>query len=108
MSYFNYKCTPYFMKTQQRKDRRFIKYSWIHDTLAQPDRIMEQDNGRISLWKYIKSQGKVLRVITLSDGRTVHNAYMDRDELRRYHKKYGIQKKNNSNKYYPKKYRYAY
>lgn len=37
-----------------------------------------QTNGRIRFWAYISELGKYLRVVTESDGETVHNAFPDR------------------------------
>jgi len=41
-------------------------------TIGQPD-------GRIRQWGYIPALGRWLRVVTLEDGETVHNAFPDRD-----------------------------
>lgn len=38
-----------------------------------------QPDGRIRHWIYIEELGKYLRVVTLEDGITVHNAFPDRD-----------------------------
>ena len=38
-----------------------------------------QPDGRIRHWLYIQELGKFLRVVTLADGETVHNAFPDRD-----------------------------
>jgi hypothetical protein len=39
-----------------------------------------QSDGRIRYWGYIEELGgKALRVVTLEDGETVHNAFPDRD-----------------------------
>jgi hypothetical protein len=39
-----------------------------------------QPDGRIRQWGYVAELGgRALRVITLSDGETVHNAFPDRD-----------------------------
>jgi hypothetical protein len=39
-----------------------------------------QDDGRIRFWGIIsESGGRALRVATLADGETVHNAFPDRD-----------------------------
>lgn len=40
---------------------------------------MTQMDGRIRFWKFIPELGKYLRVVTLEDGETVHNAFPDRD-----------------------------
>jgi hypothetical protein len=51
---------------------------WIEDTVKNPDYTAVQSDGRIRKWKNIKEQGKFLRVILLSDGVTIHNAFFDR------------------------------
>ena len=38
-----------------------------------------QPDGRIRHWLFIPELGKYLRVVTLEDGETVHNAFPDRD-----------------------------
>lgn len=38
-----------------------------------------QSDGRIKLWSWIESEQKYLRVILLEDGKTVHNAFFDRN-----------------------------
>lgn len=48
--------------------------------LANPLKIAIQPNGRISHWAVIPEYGdRLLRVITLEDGETLHNAYFDRN-----------------------------
>ena len=37
-----------------------------------------QENGRVRYWIFIEELGKYLRVVTLEDGETVHNAFPDR------------------------------
>jgi hypothetical protein len=37
-----------------------------------------QADGRIRLWGYIPEVQRYLRVVTLRDGQTVHNAFLDR------------------------------
>jgi hypothetical protein len=37
-----------------------------------------QPNGRIRHWAFVEELGKYVRVITESDGETVHNAFPDR------------------------------
>jgi hypothetical protein len=43
-----------------------------------PERTETQRDGRIRKWARIVEVGKVLRVILLEDGETVHNAFFDR------------------------------
>ena len=84
MSHINYRYTKYFRDTQKRNDRKKIKMSDIYNTIEHPEEIKLQDNNRISVWKYIPSERKYLRVIVLKDGRTIHNAYYDRDQKKKY------------------------
>ena len=72
------KYTQYFLHVRQRPDRAKIKMEWIEDTVKNPDYTAVQSDGRIRKWKHIKEQGKFLRVILLSDGVTIHNAFFDR------------------------------
>jgi len=51
---------------------------WIENTIKEPDYTEVQGDGRIRKWKKIKEEGKMLRVILLPDGETVHNAFFDR------------------------------
>jgi hypothetical protein len=52
----------------------------VADILARPLRREAQADGRIRYWGYIEELGgRALRVITLADGETVHNAFPDRD-----------------------------
>jgi hypothetical protein len=47
--------------------------------IRQPERRESQDDGRIRLWGYAASLGGYPRVVLLSDGETVHNAFLDED-----------------------------
>nr|WP_319420540.1 hypothetical protein [Pleurocapsa sp. FMAR1] len=38
-----------------------------------------QTDGRIRHWIYIAELSKYLRVVTLEDGETIHNAFLDRN-----------------------------
>lgn len=72
------KTTDYF--EQKLLDRPEIQRAWCERVLANPLKIVTQPNGRISYWAVIPEYGnRVLRVITLEDGETLHNAYFDRN-----------------------------
>ena len=43
-----------------------------------PIKTETQENGRIRHWVFINEIGKYLRVVTLSDKETIHNAFPDR------------------------------
>ena len=72
------KFTQYFLYVRQRPDRARIKIEWIEDTIKNPIYTEAQSDGRIRKWKRIEEEDKILRVILLPDGETVHNAFFDR------------------------------
>jgi hypothetical protein len=44
-----------------------------------PDRVQIQGDDRIRFWAILdKFEGRALRVVTLADGVTIHNAFLDR------------------------------
>ena len=73
------KFTRYFESTRDRPDRAMIKIEWIERVIENPIREEIQEDGRIRRWGKIEEMdGRYLRVILLSDGETVHNAFFDR------------------------------
>jgi len=51
----------------------------IQQVVRRPERRQLQVDGRIRLWGFAASLGGCLRVVLLSDGETVHNAFHDED-----------------------------
>jgi hypothetical protein len=73
------KFTQYFLHTRSRPDRAFIRDEWITKVLNNPAREQIQSDGRIRRWgKIAENDSRVLRVVLLADGETVHNAFFDR------------------------------
>jgi len=73
------KTTRYFREEVLRK-RPYIQREWCQRILVQPIARVVQTDGRIRFWgKVPEFGGRVLRVVTLADGETVHNAFPDRD-----------------------------
>ncbi len=73
------KTTAYFQAMRVRPDRAVIRDEWIERTVLAPLREHTQTDGRIRRWVRIPEAGdRVLRVILLPDGETVHNAFFDR------------------------------
>jgi len=71
--------TQYFLVTRQRPDRIGIEIAWIEQVVNQPVREFVQADGRIRRWAPIaEMDGRMLRVVLLEDGITVHNAFFDR------------------------------
>jgi len=70
--------TRYF-REQVLKKRPYLTPSVIWLVIQEPDKREVQPDGRIRLWKRVPLLGdRVLRVVLLGDGRTVHNAFLDR------------------------------
>ncbi|MBI1737643.1 MAG: hypothetical protein HYR58_00140 [Acidobacteria bacterium] len=73
------KTTRYFREQVLRK-RPYIQLEWCERIVAQPLAKMVQADGRIRFWGAVPEFGqRVLRVVTLADGETLHNAFPDRD-----------------------------
>jgi hypothetical protein len=76
------KTTRYFEEQVLRK-RPYLKVEWIEAALADPLARIVQPDGRIRIWYRVElaETGKsyIMRIITLEDGKTVHNAFSDRD-----------------------------
>jgi hypothetical protein len=74
------KFTKYFLFRRTLKDRAIIADRWIESVLSNPLKTEPQDDGRIRVWgKISEADGKILRVVLLEDGETVHNAFFDRN-----------------------------
>jgi len=70
--------TDYFRNDVLVK-RPYIKTEWLKLALSNPLRKETQtDDGRILHWVWIVELDRYLRVVTLEDGTTVHNAFPDR------------------------------
>lgn len=69
--------TAYFRDDVLLK-RPYIKIEWCQSALQNPFRRDIQPDGRIRHWVFIPELEKYLRVVTLSDGVTLHNAFPDR------------------------------
>ena len=73
------KVTRYFVSLSTRPDRVQIRREWIRRVVDQPEKECIQADGRIRRWGSVPEMGnRYLRVILLSDGETVHNAFFDR------------------------------
>lgn len=73
------KTTRYFDATCKRPDRMVIRDDWIRRVIETPEAELRQADGRIRRWARIDEHGgRYLRVVLLSDGETIHNAFFDR------------------------------
>jgi hypothetical protein len=73
------KTTRYFEEQVMRK-RPYIQREWCARIVGNPLKKEVQPNGRIRHGGPVRELGdRVLRVVTLEDGETIHNAFPDRD-----------------------------
>jgi hypothetical protein len=78
-----YRFTEYFEQQVLRK-RAYLKKEWCVRVLEHPLRSEPQKGNRYRFWALIPElqgpelQGRYLRVVTLADKVTIHNAFPDR------------------------------
>lgn len=73
------KTTAYFEAIRNRPDRADIQDTWIERTVQKPLRETVQADGRIRRLAAVpEAEGRILRVVLLADGETIHNAFFDR------------------------------
>ena len=73
------KATRYFEEQVLRK-RAYIKPEWCEEIVRNPLAREVQPDGRIRFWGAVPElEGRILRVVTLEDGETIHNAFPDRN-----------------------------
>ena len=73
--------TRYFVEQVLRK-RPYLTIEMCHAVIAQPLQRNVQEDGRIRHWGQVtlpdEAETRILRVVTLEDGETLHNAFLDR------------------------------
>ena len=73
-----YRFTAYFEQEVLRK-RPYLQREWCIRTVEEPVRVERQEDNRWRFWAAIPElQGRYLRVVTLEDRVTIHNAFPDR------------------------------
>ena len=74
----HYAFTDYFEREVLRK-RPYIRKEWCIQVVEDPLKEEQQEHNRYRFWGEIEElQGRVLRVVTLNDRKTIHNAFPDR------------------------------
>lgn len=84
------KTTRYFDEQVLRK-RPYIDLAWCAHVVLNPlhreEQSEEQSDGRVRFWGEVTMMGenspRIPPVVTLEDGQTVHNAFLDRSFRRR-------------------------
>ena len=73
-----YRFTDYFEKEVLRK-RPYLEKEWCIRVIQKPIRSEPQERNRYRFWGEIPElEGRYLRVVTLEDMATIHNAFPDR------------------------------
>jgi hypothetical protein len=73
-----YRFTDYFEQEVLRK-RPYLKKEWCIRIIEKPIRSEPQGGNRYRFWAEVPElEGRFLRVITLEDRVTIHNAFPDR------------------------------
>lgn len=70
--------TVYFRENVLAK-RPYLTLAMCQAVVANPVKKHVQEDGRIRHWGFDVTLGKWLRVVTLEDGMTIHNAFPDRN-----------------------------
>ena len=74
----DFRYTEYFEKEVLRK-RPYLKKEWCIQVIKNPLKVEPQEHNRFRFWGSIDElDGRILRVVTLEDKRTIHNAFPDR------------------------------
>ncbi len=78
MIFEDYRFTDYFENEVMRK-RSYLKKEWCIRIIENPLRVEPQEHNRFRFWGAVTElEGRIVRVITLSDKKTIHNAFPDR------------------------------
>ena len=73
-----YRFTEYFEQEVLRK-RPYLRREWCTRVVEQPLGVERQEDNRYRFWGAVPELGgRYLRVVTLDDRTTIHNAFPDR------------------------------
>lgn len=73
-----YRYTDYFEREVLRK-RPYLRREWCIAVIENPIRVEAQEGNRLRFWGVVPAlDGRYLRVVTLDDRVTIHNAFPDR------------------------------
>ena len=73
-----YRFTKYFEREVLRK-RPYLRREWCIAGVEAPVRVERQEDNRYRFWAMVPELGhRYLRVVTLDDKVTIHNAFPDR------------------------------
>ena len=67
-----------YCKRRVLGQRPYIRLEWCERAVAEPHAVEVQPDGRVRHWLSVAELGRYLRVVTLADRTTLHNAFPDR------------------------------
>jgi hypothetical protein len=74
-----YKFTVYFENEVLRK-RPYLRREWCIQVVEHPLLMESQEQNRFRFWGAVEElEDRILRVVTLADQETIHNAFPDRN-----------------------------
>ena len=71
------KTTRYF-EEQILQKRSYLTIEMCEKVINNPLKKERQPDGRLRYWGMVPELNKIIRVVVLEDGNTIHNAFMDR------------------------------
>jgi hypothetical protein len=71
------KTTQYFQEQILTK-RTYLTLEMCVYVISNPLKTEIQEDGRKRYWGFVPELNKIIRVVVLEDGETIHNAFMDR------------------------------
>ena len=80
--------TTWHFEHNVRRLRPYIDPDMCRSVIASPLRTERQEDGRICYWGWTtlvgEAEQRILRVVTLEDGKTIHTAFLDSNFLRKW------------------------
>ena len=70
--------TTFYFRNEVMVKRPYLTAALCEAVVRSPYRTEVQSDNRIRHWAFSTELGKWLRVVTLADGNTLHNAFPDR------------------------------
>ena len=71
--------TTHYFRDNVLPKRPYLTEAMCSAVVENPTRKDVQPDGRIRHWAFDANLGKWLRMVTLEDGKTIHNAFPDRN-----------------------------
>ena len=79
MPIYAYRCTDCGFEKEVMRKRSYLRKEWCIRVIENPIKVEAQEQNRYRFWGEIEElEGRILRVVTLADRQTIHNAFPDR------------------------------